>query len=411
MRIHFEGLAGPVEFIEAGQLLPVLERLLRGWPFKLEESAVSSCAPLLKVECGDCDYVVSVAWREEAYAETTLVGTLSTFFVDLVEAYVRSDPARMCLHCAAVEIDEGLVVFPAASRAGKSTLTARLAAGGHHVFTDDLLVLDPQAEAGMALGIPPRLRLPLPKGLDAGFIRFLCAHAGEKDADYLYLDLPGNLQASFGERAPLRAVVLLERSEERVEARLEPVAAARAMRLLVGQSLASAGLSPKVLQAFHQLIGRLSCLQLSYHSLEEAVALLEHDLSAWKEAEPVNTSSIELRPRIADRPDTLQSPEEFQQSPGIYAKALEDRLFLNDPSQGVVCELDLIGAGIWNLLAEPLSAQEVVDILRQVFPEVEPRQIAADVERLLLDLERQGLIRRGCTPPDEADFQGKAPLE
>src|SRR5690606_33265014 len=102
--------------------------------------------------------------------------------------------------------------------------------------------------------------------------------AGEKDADYLYLDLPGNLQASFGERAPLRAVVLLERSEERVEARLEPVAAARAMRLLVGQSLASAGLSPKVLQAFHQLIGRLPCLQLSYHSLEEAVALLEHDL-------------------------------------------------------------------------------------------------------------------------------------
>src|SRR5690606_42086039 len=61
--------------------------------------------------------------------------------------------------------------------------------------------------------------------------------AGEKDADYLYLDLPGNLQASFGERAPLRAVVLLERSEGRVEARLEPVAAARAMRLLVGQSL------------------------------------------------------------------------------------------------------------------------------------------------------------------------------
>ena len=65
-----------------------------------------------------------------------------------------------------------------------------------------------------------------------------------------------------------------------------------------------------------------------------------------------------------------------------------------DEADGTVYELDLIGAGIWNLLAEPVAAEEAVQILAELFPEVEAARIEADVVRLLRDLEREGLIRR-----------------
>lgn len=393
MHLHFRDLAGPVAFLDARPVMEALRKLLPGWPLEAVPAAASSASPMVSVRrCGP-DYVISVPWREEAYAEPSVVGALSTLIVDLVEAYVRSGRKRMCLHCAAVEIGDRLVVFPAASRAGKSTLTAAFAAAGQRVFTDDLLAFNPETGDGRAFGFPPRLRLPLPPRLDPFLADFLTRHAGPSDSDYRYLTLPADLQAAFGSTARLGAVVLLERDEDQRQPRFATVDAGRVMRLLIGQSVSAAGLSPNLLDAFHELISRTPCLVLRYSDLGPAVRLLLEELPGETAAASAEPSSIQVRARTAgsgrEEPGRL-----FQQTAGAYAKAVDDRLFLADEADGTVYELDLIGAGIWNLLAEPVAAEEAVQILAELFPEVEAARIEADVVRLLRDLEREGLIRR-----------------
>jgi hypothetical protein len=81
--------------------------------------------------------------------------------VSLAEALVSENPDRLCFHGGAALFGERLAIFPGRSRAGKSTMIARLAAGGHTVFGDDILPLDEVGD-GLALGVAPRLRLRLP---------------------------------------------------------------------------------------------------------------------------------------------------------------------------------------------------------------------------------------------------------
>lgn len=338
-------------------------------------------------------FEIAVPWRDEVYLEPTVVGAICTLSVDLVEAYVRSAPGRICLHGAAVEIGGRLLVFPAASRAGKSTLAARLAAEGLRLFTDDLLALEPDTGRGMAFGVMPRLRLPLPDALDERFRSFLDRHAGARDPHYCYLNLPEALLAPFGTAAPLGAVVLLERDEALPVAKLERAGPARALRLLVGQSLSSEGLTAELLDGLYRLVEPRPCLVLRYPDVEQAVALLRERFSKW----PDLAHSVE--PKIAlRRADPAHSAENgaearYQQAPEVYGRAVEDRVFLTKRGGTAACELDMIGAGVWNILADPTSADEASQLLSEVFPDADRSRITADVDRLFAQLKQQGLIR------------------
>ena len=63
----------------------------------------------------------------------------------------------------------------------------------------------------MALGIAPRLRLPLPAAASSAFHAFVEVHRGLSDHESLYLALPPALLAPYGTTAPIGAVVLLDR--------------------------------------------------------------------------------------------------------------------------------------------------------------------------------------------------------
>lgn len=392
----FQGLAAPVAFKGAGAVLYELDGVLRGWPRWPAGTAEAALDPMISVDRCRGGYAISVSWRDDTYVEPTPVGALCSLVVELVEAYVRSQAGRLCLHCAAVEVDGRLLVFPAASRAGKSTLTARLAAAGRQVFTDDLLALDPHSGKGMAFGVPPRLRRPLPPGLDPAFTAFIEEHAGPRDAYYVYLDLPPDQQANFGTAAPLGAVVLLARDQAVSQARLEPAEPAQALRLLLGQSLTIRGCGSSLLEDLHDLLAARPCLTLHYSDLDQAAALLQDGQAFSGQTASLAASPIELR--AAEHPLEAASPRSgcgrrFRQAPGVRGRAVGEHLFLTEPHNGGLCELSLLGAGIWNLLAEPQSVEEVTAVLVDVFEDAEPRSIAADTRRLLSDLEQRGLIR------------------
>ena len=109
------------------------------------------------------------------------------------------------LHSGAVLIEDKLTVLLGTYRAGKSLLTAHFAAFGFKVFTDDVIPI--VKGQGMALGIQPRLRLPLPVVSDY-FRKFVERETSVSDRRYAYLKHP---KAYFGDKADIGRFVIIER--------------------------------------------------------------------------------------------------------------------------------------------------------------------------------------------------------
>jgi hypothetical protein len=54
--------------------------------------------------------------------------------------------------------------------------------------------------------------------------------------------------------------------------------------------------------------------------------------------------------------------------------------------------MDPMATVIWTLLEEPITPQEIREILAEAFPDADPVQISDDVQRLLRMLRNAGLI-------------------
>ena len=77
----------------------------------------------------------------------------------------------------------------------------------------------------------------------------------------------------------------------------------------------------------------------------------------------------------------------------VREERVDDMLFLIDEEGKAIHMLTPSSAGIWNLLASPVSIAETKQILKQAFPGVSPKRIARDVETVYHDLESFGLIK------------------
>jgi hypothetical protein len=170
--------------------------------------------PIIRVSRGAGEFRIDAPWLDEPVVENRPARAAANLVVDLVEAYLLAHPSNLCLHCGAAEFAGRLVVFPSRSRAGKSTLMARLAQGGMRIYTDDVLPLVNGERDGRSLGIAPRLRLPLPERASSALRGFVNEHSVLRDDDYAYLRQPSPACAAFGATAPLGAAVLLDRQED-----------------------------------------------------------------------------------------------------------------------------------------------------------------------------------------------------
>src|SRR5690606_30526187 len=94
----------------------------------------------------------------------------------------------LCLHAAAAVMG-GLAWLPAVGKAGKSTRCAELAARGHLLYCDDVLPIDPSTGLGLAMGIAPLLRLPLPKVAGEALRGLVQSSTGPRNKKWVYLTL------------------------------------------------------------------------------------------------------------------------------------------------------------------------------------------------------------------------------
>ncbi len=391
--LHAPSLDRPILFCDAGEVADTLARITLGWDWS-RGPAGPDAAGLAAVRIGrDAEgYGVDSDWLEAPFLGLSPVAAACSTACDLGLAHLDADLTRVGLHCGAVAIGGRLVVLAGARRAGKSTLVVRLGADGHRVFTDDILPLGPGPATGIALGVAPRLRLPLPRGSRPGFRAHVAAHLVARDARYGYVMPPA--LAPRGEEAPVGVVVLLDR-RTRGRARLRNATRAEALHRLVLRNLAADRDPGALLDRLERLVVETEVFWLEYADLEEAAALIGRAFAPGagpvatagprRAASPARTRRVEPAP--AALPD-----RRYRTRPGIEARDIDGELFLCDPDERAILHLNPVGAAIWSLIAEEANEAEAVGALRDAFPAVDAARIAADVATLFADLRGAALI-------------------
>lgn len=392
--ILFQGVAAPLRLQGADVVLPLLPDIVVGWSFRIVE--VGNTPPFFTIT-GRPD---APLLRCESHVEGRPaqdwdpLNALCDAMAGLAVALPLSDPRLICLHAAGVEIGGRLVVFPNIRRAGKSTLSAAFARAGHRVFSDDVVPLSfPQGgpALGHAMGTAPRLRLPLPESLPAGFRSWAEAVPGPRNRQYHYLPIAG--QPSHGETLPLGAFVLLDRRDEPVEAELFPVRADAAMDALLHQNFTRDRHSGEVLEVIAASLEAAPVWKLVYADLDGAVACLKAGFRAW--AVPVE-GGAERRfgPAWMDyRPGPLGRT--VVQRAGVVERWIGEVLYLADPEGRAIQRMDALAAAIWAMLEEPAAPEELEEALVEAFPGTPRERIAGDLQALLERLWEAGLVGAG----------------
>jgi hypothetical protein len=259
-----------LRFIACPEVVSGLEAILTGWGLTRN----SHSAPDATIIHSDGRY----RWDSPARSKPALwdkrppatsMNVISDVHDVLFDWYLADHPDLLCLHAGALDFGTGLVCFPSVRQAGKSTLCVALAARGVTFYCDDVLPVDPRSLDGIAMGIAPLLRKPVPNAL----IAFTGTRAGPSNEKWSYICLDSGRMAPFGERRAIQALVLLTR-QEAVTATLASVARSEMLRELVMQNFGARSAPAAILGSFASLVETRPCFRMTYDDLEEAADLL-----------------------------------------------------------------------------------------------------------------------------------------
>ena len=391
MLLAFEGISGSVELVDSDELVPSIAAVLRGWRFR-ELSASDAPAPIVTVRGTGKAYRIESPWRPSPARHADRVDAVCSFLVDLIRASVANDPSLLCLHGAAAEFGGRLVVFPTPYRSGKSTLSAYLAAAGVRVHADDVLAIKAGDNLGVAPGILPRLRLPLPDGASAAFRGFVDRRRGLGSDRYLYLELNPDELASRGTEAPIGGFVILDRDPD-ARPGMAPASDSEVLQRVVLQNFARDVDAEDILDRLNALVAEARCFTLTYADGEQAVAMLNEAFDRWPSRPRARRSSrAPAAPAVAvDAPDRIVGAL-VRRNPKVAETTVDGEIFLVNPDSQGIYHLNAVGAALWRLLAEPTSIEHAVGLIREGFPDVSGDAIEADVVALMDDLSARGLI-------------------
>jgi hypothetical protein len=284
--LEFAGIGKPVVLVGCDELAPLIRQVLRGWDMRefvaadATETETETDIVIRRTEKG---YIRRSPWNAKPLTFRHPVDAVCDFLVDLTNAYLADHPRLLCLHTAAIHLDDGLVLFPGTYKAGKSTLSVHCAAAGFRLFADDVLPVDGDTKAGVAPGILPRLRLPLPDNSDTAFTNLVTRHEGPRSDRYLYVDLEPDRFAPRGTRAPITAIVLLERIETGPP-EIAGISGSEALQRAILQNFSRAMPAIDILDRLHHIVAGARCFELRYRTGEEAVDLIQRHVQAHVQA-------------------------------------------------------------------------------------------------------------------------------
>lgn len=398
----FEGLDNPVCLAEPETVLPLMTPIFAGWPHEAVAGGGTPFASIGPSEDGDKWRLVTPrADKQDSLLQP--VNAICDLICEMSWERLRSRPDLLCLHAAAVVFGNRLVIFPNQRRAGKSLLTATLARRGHPVFTDDFvpLAVDPQTRviSGVANGIAPRLRLPLPDTLAPDHAAWIDAHITTRNKQYGYLseiDLPRS-----GSELPLGAIVMLDRDMTlEGPATLAPVSADEAFAVIMKQNFGRQVHAGAILAVAEAMTKTVPVLRMTYRDVEEAAVLLDTTdllqdmptarITAEGRQMPTRPAPLDMR---KDRSrDEAQMGCLYARVPGYTEVETDQAIYLASELGLAIRKLNPLSMMIWKLLEEAVSGDIIVSVLVELFPDIPQAQLAQDVSAGLTFMLREGLI-------------------
>lgn len=376
----------------------MISEVLAGWAHTISNRAQSD--PFLTIRPSSKDRWDLVLTEAPSNPRRwNAVNVICDLVAEMAWERLRSDPSLLCLHAGAVAFADRLVIFPNTRRAGKSTLTAALAQLGHPVFTDDFLPvrIDAQSQtyAGVANGVAPRIRLPLPDGFSDAFQAWVQQDQGPNNKQYKYLT--GANIAPGDDMMALGAMVILDRQDDPVAPALTPIPRADALSSLITQNFARTQLSSAILRSLDALTRDLPVFRLTYSSAEQAAKFLSTHPAL--QTLPICKSGA-LLPDIAPAPlNKLHDPkphfeasQHYIQAEGLTETLVDQDHFLADRNGLSIYRLNAGSVAIWNVMAEPTNLDELIEIVSAAFEDVAADQIASDSASLMRNLVEAGLL-------------------
>ncbi len=391
-----ENLGPCVRLIDAEHLLPVIHQAMPGW--RLTPCEPQQYAPAICVRQHPDDYWQEAPALPGGMLLDTPAGTACSVIADLAGAYLRHHPEHIGLHCGAVEVNQQLVIFPDSHRAGKSTLTAAFAAAGYRVFGDDVLALNSCGE-GIALGIAPRLRLPLPQNLASEFHQFVANHLGPHDDRYGYLALNEQQLASHGVRCPLGAILLIERDETISEPQLVRLQPGDGLWQLLQQNFAEHESDQTLIERFLPILKGLPCFLMRYRDAYAATTWLTTQINSdgfLNSAMATEPCCRQTKPQAFKQSHVLapNDTRRWQISQVAHEFPLGEELFVIAKEGGEIHRLNVTSRAVWALLQhEPLSKDEIIDTLVTFFIGASRKSVERDISHLLGQLVSLGVVQ------------------
>jgi len=274
-RWRFGPVAAPVEITGCTGLIGSITHCLHGWPV-IPWMPESTDDPAIAITTRGTEFVLTSHFiiGEETYTDEPSI--VCAFMAELIMAYGATQRNNLFLHAGGAIVEDRMMIFPAEGRAGKSTLVAQLAQSGARIFSDDVVPLDIATLRGRALGIEPRLRLPLPESLSAAMHGWVEAHRHLFNRKMTYVGLPRQGPGALvplGEERPIDAIVLLAR-EPGARPTLEPCSRANLLKQMVYQHFGGPVAATTLIARFKVLVESAPCYRLHYDGGEEAPDLL-----------------------------------------------------------------------------------------------------------------------------------------
>lgn len=393
--ISFQGLATPVRCVDCNDLVKGLAGFVPGWPFSAKRIVPAEYGP--EVPCAvlafnGTAWLIQSPHTTEPRIHKTQVNVVCDLLSILASALIAQSPGRLCFHAAAVERNDGLILFPALRRAGKSTLSVALMARGARMFTDDYLLVDhgpSGALTGQATGIAARLRLPLPDGLPPDVLTFVGAHPGPENKQYRYVG--GATVAPHGTMAPIRSIVLLDRADDG-PATLSEVPSGDVLAALAKQNFSRGLPAGEALSALITLTQTAPAVRLTYSDVGEAADLV---MSGLDHLLPAPRRDV-LFPRPGPHPDrsALDLMHAYQRTRFAVLYPAGD-VWVGASCDGErMLQFDAIAANVLDLLDEAISPSDLLDLLADALPDMEPSALRDVVTDLLRRFLRVGYIAR-----------------
>jgi len=271
--IAFDHMIRPIALDGCDELKSVLESIVHGWKIR-EVDAGDAPAPAITVTRTKTGYSRTSEWLSQPAVYTDKVNATCDLLVDVFKCYLADNPSLLCLHGAAVSFGDGLILFPSSYNAGKSTLSVHLAALGARIYADDVLYILEDGNQGMATGVQPRLRLPLPENTSKAFLDFISARKGTASDRFLYLKPDSDELARYGEKAPVKVMIELERDQAK-EMALKPAGTGDILKRTIMQNFSHEIPALETLERLHKLVNNADCYTLTYNDSDLAARYLK----------------------------------------------------------------------------------------------------------------------------------------